>query len=195
MIQRIFEIGKKHFNGEYGRIVTAAVDMITEVEEAFQFDSGVKRVYVWPFKESGDYLPRETWVLSSTVGVPDHTPDSRSLREFVYHELGHAICDGFDIRSHLKPFIRKPVRRGREYSAAVAKAANYRRLPGFVSGYARLDREEDFCETLAAYLCNRRTWRRQIWFAGDMPSVKDEPRLLRRLEAVHQVMRELKRYG
>jgi len=84
------------------------------------------------------------------------------------------------------------VKRGREYKEAVDRASCLPRLPGFASGYARLDREEDFCETLAAYLCNRRTWRRKIRFNGETISVKDEPRLARRLEAVHVVVRELK---
>ena len=82
-INRFFGVARKKFSGEYSRIVAAALDMIAEVEKAYQFDSGVKRVNVWPFKETGDFLPRETWVLSGTVGVPDHMPESRSLREFV----------------------------------------------------------------------------------------------------------------
>jgi len=86
------------------------------------------------------------------------------------------------------------VRRGREYEEAVDGASSLSRLPGFVSGYARLDREEDFCESLSAYLCNRLTWRRQVRFEGSTIMVKAEPRLQGRLNAVHRVMGELKHY-
>lgn len=189
---RIYEVAKKKLTGEYGKIVTAAVDLIVAVEGEFQFDSGVMRVYVWPYAEGGTYYDREQWVVSGALGVPDVATDSRCLREYVYHELGHAICDGFDIRSYLMPFIRKQVPHGPGYEEAVNRASCLPRLSGFVSGYARLDREEDFCETLSAYLCNRRTWRRKIRFNEETISVHDEPRLLRRLEAVHVALRELK---
>jgi Putative zinc-binding metallo-peptidase len=195
VLGQIIDIVRRKFTGEFGRIAQKAVNLIIKVEKEFQFDSEVKRVYVWPYKGSGDYRYRENWVLPGTIGVPDSPPRSRKLKEYVYHELGHAICDNFDIRSHMKPFIRKSVQTStKEYDKAINSAESKPRFKGFVSSYARTNREEDFCETLSAYLCNRSTWRKSIRYEGVVIQTKHEPRLLRRLKAVHVLLRELKNY-
>jgi hypothetical protein len=63
-----------------------------------------------------------------------------------------------------------------------------------VSGYAACEREEDFCETLAAYLTNRTTWRTRLTFNGEAVAVEGDARLRRKLDAVHALLRDLRSF-
>ena len=187
---RVFAAFAKKWSGEFDRIAKKTIQLITDVEEEFGFDSGVKRVLVLPF-DGGWYLGKKWPVIGDTLKVHDPRPYSRELKEFVYHELGHAIHDHFAISTYLKSFTRRRQATLREYRRVSREAAESERRPGFVSGYAWCNREEDFCETFSAYLCNRKTWRRRLRYDGAWLHPGREPRMERKFLAVHELLGDL----
>jgi hypothetical protein len=170
-------------------IAEAAVRRVERVEERFGFDSGVRRVVVLSGPLEARYRPSDRWLLPATVRLPPLPPRSRMLAEFVYHEMGHAMVERYSLGSVLGHFTRR-VCDDDDYEAVTARAAAAPRPRGFVSAYAACDREEDFCETLAAYLANRATWSEHLTFNGGRFSVRGDARLRRKLEAVHVLLGE-----
>lgn len=171
-------------------IAEAGVRLVERCEAEFGFDSGVRRVLVLSGPRVGRYLPRDRWLFAATVRIPPLAPRSRALREFVFHEMGHALAERHDLGSYLHPFTRR-VCDEESYEAASDDAASRPRPAGFVSGYATCEREEDFCETLAAYLTNRASWRTRVTFEGQQVPVRGDARLRRKLDAVHGLLRDL----
>ncbi|MBT3340281.1 MAG: hypothetical protein HN405_05015 [Planctomycetes bacterium] len=173
----------------------AAVRLIRAVEKEFDFKSGVKNIVVRKPKgdetDYGQYHGKSYWFIRNRISVPAYPARSVDLKEYIYHELGHAIHDHFDITDYLSPFINKVITVQKEYVAASKKAVNWNRLPNFVNGYARTCREEDFCETLAAYLCNRATWQKRIKYAGYDFRVKKNSKLMEKLDAVDELLKDL----
>jgi hypothetical protein len=165
----------------------AAEKMIRRVERKYGFESGVSRVVPFP-TEGGFYRYRSNWIGGGIVKVPVRSPRSRALREYTFHEMGHAICDYYSVEEWLTPFTRRVQSTDEEYERASADAALRARRDGFVSGDATCNREEDFCETLSAYICNVRTWRRSIVFERDHVDVRRDARLRRKLDAVHELL-------
>lgn len=180
----------RFFSGEYKTIAAAAVRLIERVEDEFSFDSGVRRVVVLPWT-GGLYFSRPWVLIGNTIKVHAAGPRTFELRGFVYHELGHAICDHFDVAQYLKPFVRRFQSCFSDYRAASNRAAEAERRSGFVSGYASCNREEDFCETLAAYLLNRSTWRRSVSFECEVINSRADGKLRAKLDAVHELLRDL----
>ncbi len=174
-----------------GQTNHSALHKIRRVEHDFMFKSGIRRVLV--FGSDGWYIGNEGLIMKNTICVPICSPRSRTLSEFTYHELGHAIQNHFNLSGWLDPFCRKWCS-GSEYNYRTSRARRWSRRIGFVSGYARVSRDEDFCETLAAYLTNRNSWRKDIYFAGERLSSKEEPTLMHKLSAVHTLLLNLKNF-
>jgi hypothetical protein len=95
--------------------------------------------------------------LKNTVFVNSNLKDQQ-FKEALYHELGHALLAEHGIkvprnfngcRDH-KDGYWAYLRRG-------SRLAGTPRHKSFCSGYARTNREEDFCETFACYLINQKT--------------------------------------
>lgn len=95
--------------------------------------------------------------LKNTVFVNSNL-NEQQFKEALYHELGHALLSNHGIkvprdfngcRDH-KDGYWAYLRRG-------SRLAGTPRHKSFCSGYARTNREEDFCETFACYLINNKT--------------------------------------
>ena len=171
-------------------IANAAVRLIEGCEAEFNFDSGVRRVLVLSGPREGRYLPRERLLFAATVRIAPMPLRAPALREFVFHEMGHAIVEHHEVGDYLGPFTQRTIDDD-AYEEESNAAAERTRPAGFVSGYATCDREEDFCETLAAYLTNRSTWRTRLSFNGEQIAVRNNARLRRKLDAVHELLGEL----
>lgn len=171
-------------------IADAAVRLVERCEEEFSFDSGVRRVLVLSGPRVGRYLSHNRWLFAATVRIAPMPPRSRALREFVFHEMGHALAERYDLGDYLHPFTRR-ICDDETYESASDEAARAARPAGFVSGYATCEREEDFCETLAAYLTNRASWRTRLTFNGEHFAVRGDVRLRRKLRAVHELLGDL----
>jgi hypothetical protein len=76
------------------------------------------------------------------------------LKEYVYHEIGHALIQQYKIpRTMLRHFVELSPKLSRDrahklYHDGVGSPK------GWVSWYAMVTGTEDFCDTLAAYCCN-----------------------------------------
>lgn len=175
-------------------IADRAVRLVERCEQKFGFDTGVKRVVVLPGKAEGRYLPRDWWFVGGTIKIHPAPPRSRELAEYVFHEMGHAIRERYETDPWLGGLCRVSHADAEAYERASDAAAARPRRAGYVSGYATCDRDEDFCETLAAYLTNRKTWRSELRFGGALVSVRGDARLRRKLDAVHELLGELHRF-
>jgi len=190
MSQSIKRVMRKRPNALQKMQQTAnkALKLIEQVEKKYNFDSGVRTIISIPW-DNGFYLPKAYPIIGNTLKIP--TTRNPKLKEFVYHELGHAIHDHFELRGYLKPFVKKSQKTMAEYISASERAAGYDRLPGFVSGYARCNREEDFCETLSAYLINQKTWRNYIVYDGERISLRGDKKLKEKLQIIHDLLHDL----
>ena len=178
-----------------GPIATRALATIQQSEQEFGFDSGVRRVLILSDDpREAPYAPRSVGAVGATVKLYPAQIRVRGLEACALHEMGHALCDRYDLAGALGPFVRRTYREREAYLRASEAAAHRPGRPGVVSGYAACEREEDFCETLAAYLTNRTTWRTRLTFNGEAVAVEGDARLRRKLDAVHALLRDLARF-
>jgi hypothetical protein len=170
-----------------------AIDLIQKVERKYGFNSGIKYVLALPdlpiIGDGGRYIPKSYSFLGSTIKVPLNS-DNQTFKEYVYHEMGHAVFENYNLRGFLTPFVKK-YQKESEYNDASMRASEYMRLPSFVSGYARCNREEDFCETYSSYLLNEKTWHKEVYYSGDTINVKKDKKLKMKLESIHELLNAL----
>lgn len=191
-MRRLGRYLRSYFSGKHAKTLDASDEMIVQVEEQFGFDSGIRYFAISPWNESdGYFVKRLYWIWDGTVYLPEKGPKSKALREFVLHELGHAIYANFNLRGYLSPFLKKWPRNDDQYNEWSTSASEYVRSRGYVSGYAKCCREEDFCETLSAYLCNRTTWQHYLVFDGERFSSRTDSSLLQKLRAIHSLLGDL----
>jgi hypothetical protein len=116
--------------------------------------------------------------------------NKRSFREVIFHELGHVFVRKYGVEVP-KSFNRCSTHNEHyfDYLMNGPKLAASKRLVGFVSGYARTTREEDFCETFACYLLNEKTHGR-MRFGGEVFDVKPGSRLAKKFAYVKKTLRE-----
>lgn len=110
------------------------------------------------------------------------------LREFTYHELGHALIDQYVVPARL---LSRFVRHSPGLSRAKAIDLMERDVPapkGWVSWYAMVNGTEDFCEVLGAYAANgyrrRGTWK----FSGFKFDVTRDRLLQRKLDWIDEIL-------
>ncbi len=179
-----------------GPVAERALRLIARCEAEFGFDSGVRRVLVLTDdRRWGRHVPRGAWLIRETLKLYPTALRERALPEYVLHELGHALVARYDLRAYLEPFTRRTFATRAAYLTASEAAGRRARREGFVSGYASCDREEDFCETYAAYLTNRASWWRRLRYDGQVVPVRGDARLRRKLDAVHALLRDLREFG
>ncbi len=100
--------------------------------------------------------------------------------QILRHEIGHAIENAFKLRRLEKVrrvFGRSEMPYPRKYAPKPYSRKYVRNLPG---AYAQSHPDEDFAETFAVWLTNRRTWKKRYrgWAA------------LQKLEAMDELMRD-----
>lgn len=173
-------------------IADRAMSLVERCEQEFEFDSGVARVVVLTGPRGGRYVPRVWWPIGGVIKVHPAPLGSKELKEFVFHEMGHAIAEGHELGPWLGDFCRVIHADREAYELASDAAANRPRRAGYVSGYASCNREEDFCETLAAYLSNRKSWRDTLRFNGELVAVSADTKLRRKLDAVRDLLQTLR---
>ena len=179
---------KKILTGEYEKTAKAAVGLIERIEDKYGFDAGIEAVYCRPsLSISACYYTRDHHRLPGVIRVPRLHPRSTQLRELVFHELGHAIMDHYRVRSYLKHFTRRQSF-GWQYTFDTWRFNRMKRKPGFVSGYAALNSEEDFCETLSAYLCSSKRSRSYIAYNQQRIQLETDSRVRRKLRIVRQLL-------
>jgi hypothetical protein len=123
------------------------------------------------------------------MGVMLMSPDltKRESLEALYHELGHAFVRKY--KKTLMPEFKRRRDWTDDYHRRGRRLANTARLPGFVSGYARTNSEEDFCETFSCYLLNRRTTG-VMKYEGERFEVWEGTRLHKKLLCVEKELKK-----
>lgn len=178
-------------NDDYERTAKAAVRLIEKIEDRYGFDSHIKEVYCRPSSSlTAVYYSRNHYRLPGVMRIPCLPPRSRQLKEFVYHEIGHSILDNYRIRSVLKRFTKRKSD-GWQYIMDTFLFSRQTRQPGFVSGYAGICAEEDFCESLSAFLCSGGRDQKSIRYDGNNISLKSDPRLRRKLAVINQLLKRI----
>lgn len=179
---------KRLLTGEYEQTAKAAIRLIERVEDKYGIDSCVEGVYCRPaLTLSAEYYTRNHKRKPGIIRVPCLPPRSRKLKEFTYHELGHALLDHYRVRSVLKHFTRRKSE-GWQYQFETWRFARLPRMKGFVSGYAALNAEEDFCETLSAYLSSTTFAFKRFHFNGKQILVESDLQLQQKLRAVSDIL-------
>jgi len=162
------------------RVQRAALRLIARTEEEYGFDSRIKRVIVMPRKNNAYYYSPDIPIMNNTISLPLCSPRSLKMKTLCLHELAHAVHFHYRIKTRLKCF----------------QSPRYiflgPRPEGFVGCYAQYGRYEDFADTFACYLTNRKTWHCRCRFEGETFDPRHEPRLYRKLETVHQLLKDIR---
>jgi hypothetical protein len=158
---------------------------IKKIEHRYNISFGIRLVVSSILTDIGRCVGSFTsWPFRIMLMSPN-LPKRESL-EALYHELGHAFFRKYDVKLP-KDFKRRTPWKD-NYHRRGRRLVQTTRLPSFVSGYARTTCEEDFCETFAAYLRNRKT-QGEMRFEGDKFQVIKGTRLYRKLLFVERALK------
>lgn len=107
------------------------------------------------FWDSASYCVSEK--NGAIIFIPKRTKERSTLRELVFHELGHAYVHNYKIPKYIInafgnfddiPFL--------DYQYRIMKNYSGQRNEGFVSRYAEVSPEEDFAETFSFVISGRK---------------------------------------
>jgi hypothetical protein len=170
-----------------------AIRLIEDAEAELGIDTGIWWAMRAPLTQRLGYDGAH-WdfpVIGGTIFIAPHL-QGRTLREVVYHEMGHAIAGQYDIALFLGVFTKRKPDVGfwdwRDYMDDGARFEQQGRKTGFVSGYAQTTREEDFCETLSCYLVNGGKTSGVLGYAGEKFTVGRDERLRKKLKRIPEIL-------
>lgn len=110
------------------------------------------------------------------------------FREFLYHELGHALLAEYNISKNLlTPFTTRQSKLFK-YFNDVNDNSEGPRPDGFVTKYAGINRSEDFCETFSAWVLNDFKTSGKILYNGDLIDLSKDSKLKKKFEAVAEIL-------
>ena len=133
------------------------------------------------FKFRGWYEPWNVIQLPNSRGVV--------FREFLYHELGHALMSEYSISKSLMKLFTTRAPSYLKYLREVGEFSNGPRPLGFISRYATINRSEDFCETFSAWVLNDFKTQGIIRYNGDRINLNADSKLRLKFEAMKQIIR------
>lgn len=157
-----------------------ATKLTANLESNLGISFGVNYIRGWKSVRSTAWVENHLWRI---VQVPNKR--GVQFREFLYRELGHCLCLEYEIP---KKFFRSFTSR----NPGVLKyhwelndfAENIDPKLGFISRYACLSNEEDFCETFSAYVLNNFKTSGNIIFGGRKFNLGRDLRLKEKFLAV-----------
>ncbi len=112
------------------------------------------------------------------------------LREFLFHELGHALIDQYVVPLRL---LSRFVSESPGLSRAKASELMEQDVPapcGWVSWYSMVNGTEDFCEVLGAFAANDYRRRGKWQFSGFEFEVTNDRLLQRKIDWVEEILDE-----
>lgn len=159
--------------------------MISEFEQRFGVDLGIKEISFHDKDHLAYYQPK-----NSKLTLP--RAKGEKLKEFLYHELGHAILARYEPPKELLDLFVFVCPQMDERYACKMMDRDEAAPDTWVSWYAMTNPVEDFCETLAAWASNdfkiTQNWR----FGGFEFNPRRDLTLRKKIEAVRLLMRYLK---
>ena len=162
-----------------------AIYLINKFEKEFGVDLEVTWISLDPYScfgnSAGYYVCENS--NESTIFIPK-TKCKRTLKEFVYHEMAHALFRKYHISAALKKLIG-PWHSSNFliYNIRIFISHFKTRGKGFCSAYSIVDGEEEFAELLSFVLTNRRK-KRWFYFSGEVIDIKSDPLLSKKVKAV-----------
>ncbi len=166
------------------RLLERAIRSIRRVERKYRVDFGISYVQIGS-KQEASYV---FWQSGATICLGDDLK-GRQFLEFLYHELGHALVSEYDL-ADFKRYFTKRRSRGQQVNYNL-DTERFRRRPresGFPSGYAQIDWEEDFAETLSCYLINGGKTRGLVKYGNEVISLSDDRKLRRKLVIIREAL-------
>jgi|LUMW01.1.fsa_nt_gb hypothetical protein len=160
-------------------------DLIKRTENKLGIDFYVDWVAYNPisvFWDSASYCVSEK--NGAIIFIPKRTKDRSTLRELVFHELGHAYVQNYRIPKYISntfgnfddlPFL--------DYQYRIMKNYSGPRNKGFVSRYAEVSPEEDFAETFSFVISGRK------YFNGELILLNSDLILHRKIKLIKKLLR------
>ena len=167
--------------------------IVLRFESKYWIDTGIEwaRVSVFSMGDGVDGC-HEPWPLIGNVIVVNAALRGRAVREAVYHEIGHGIWHNYDLVDYAGVFTRRAasitLKQWWSYGSDGSRFAEEGRKPGFVSGYARTTREEDFCETLSCYMVNGGKTEGRLKYARETFNVVNDSKLKKKLQVIPEIL-------
>jgi hypothetical protein len=154
----------------------------------------IENIYVQYLVKDSAWFSESVLFGGPSVFLPSSIDSMREAKEFSFHEIGHAIVASYDIPENLFPPFRnhhcsnQSIIDRIEYYLEGGKLAAGERKRGYFSSYAYTNRDEDFCETFAAYMCNGGC-RSQWTFDGETINLNREPTLVKKVKAIDKIIK------
>jgi hypothetical protein len=160
-----------------------------EFERRFNLDLRVDEIVLDRRRtRSGEFILYEPGRAGGRIHLPADVR-GRQLREFLYHELGHALRAAYCIPTPMTRHFESYSAVGLNKANLLRKLAEDQRYEGFVSAYAMTNKEEDFCDTLSAWVMNGFRQAGRYEFDGDRFSLSQDPIILKKLRAVERILK------
>jgi hypothetical protein len=136
---------------------TYCLKLLTRFENEFGMESFVDYITIQPYSwfgiYSGSYVTDKHG--NNTIYLPN-TTDKELLKELFYHELGHSIYQNYKIPKYLTSLLNPILTEGFiEYRYRILANRSSERAEGMCSAYCLVDQEEEFCELVSLYMCNK----------------------------------------
>ena len=125
-----------------------AWEIVKDFEDRFKIDLDIHKIQFHKDTSSAYFYAK-----SRTISLPESAKGA-NLKEFLYHEIGHALefQRSFPNQEMGDFFFTSPRMETRQARLLLDKKVKTPK--GFVSWYAMTDPFEDFCETLSAWASN-----------------------------------------
>lgn len=162
-------------------ILESDLQVVFAVKYFRQFSWGLERIEY--FRNTAAY---ESW-CEGVIQIPKCR--GIELRQFLYHELGHALLAEYEIPKTMFKKFTSRASSGIKYSLEIGKFSQRERREGFISGYAVINKEEDFCETFSAWVLNAYKTTGTVQYDGESLNLTKDIKLKAKFLAVAQVVK------
>ncbi len=166
------------------RLLERAISLIRKVERDYEVDFGISYVQIGS-KQEASYM---FWSSGGVIFLGDDLK-GRQFKEFLFHELGHALSTEYDLSDFKRHFTKRKSHGPQgNYNMDTERFRRRPRVEGFSSGYAQIDWEEDFAETFSCYLVNGGKLRGKVLYGNEEISLADDPKLRKKLLVIRETL-------
>lgn len=164
-------------------ILKTAQRLTTELEQQLEIE------FKFEYFRTFSVAKNLGWHEKATGVVQLPAIDGILLREFLYHELGHVLLSTYNIsKVMLRPFTKRDPHIVRYYFDIHSDKWE-KRESGFISGYAAISTQEDFCETFSAWITNDFRTSGTFRYNGHIIDASDDSRLRKKIVAVKKLVK------